>query len=516
MEPQDTSSFYKLLFDNANDGILLANLETQKFYIGNKTICKMLGYSKEEIENLEVADIHPEKDLPFVMEQFKRQSSGKLGENILAKDMQVKRKDGSVFYADISASRVKFAGRIYLLGIFRDVTEQRQTKKDLEEAKIAARNVAEDLQIEKENFARAKVLDEAMLLSIGDGLIATGKDGNVMLVNKATKKMLGFKEEELLGKKWTDIVPLVTEKGAIPPEERLIQVALKSDRTTTTTTTYYYVRRDKTKFPVAITASPIILDKKIIGAIVVFRDITEQIKLSKLESEFISVASHQLRTPMMGIQWVAERLLKKEKLSKKGVEYLGDIHDSIKRLTRLVDLLLNVSRIEEGKVSISPQSLEAVGLIKDYLEENEPLRVKKNLSFDFKKHPEKLQIVTDGSALRNIIQILVSNSIEYTLEGGKIEVILEKPDSIFRLIVRDNGIGIPKKEQSTIFDKFVRGSNAQLVKTDGTGLGLYIAKQAVDLLGGKIWLESEINKGSAFYVELPIEVKKKAGQKTFA
>ena len=142
-----------------------------------------------------------------------------------------------------------------------------------------------------------------------------------------------------------------------------------------------------------------------------------------------------------------------------------------------------------------------------------PLFVKKNLLITFEKHPEKLIALTDNSALRNIMQSIISNATEYTPQGGKIEVSLEKKDRIFIFTVKDTGIGIPLPEQKTIFDKFTRGSNAQLVKTEGTGLGLYIAKQAVELLGGKIWFESKEKKGTTFFVELPLKVEVKVGDK---
>ncbi|TSC73931.1 MAG: multi-sensor signal transduction histidine kinase, partial [Parcubacteria group bacterium Gr01-1014_33] len=193
--------------------------------------------------------------------------------------------------------------------------------------------------------------------------------------------------------------------------------------------------------------------------------------------------------------------------------YLHDIHTSTQRLSTLIDVLLNVSRIEEGRVTISPKPLELIGFVSNYLTECAPLCVKKNLSMTFEKRLEPIHVIVDVSALRNIIQSIISNAIEYTPEGGKVEVSLKKTRDHFIFKVKDTGIGIPKEEQGRIFEKFTRASNAQLIKTDGTGLGLYIAKQAVDLLEGKIWFESEVNKGTTFFVELPIESKAVGSEK---
>jgi signal transduction histidine kinase len=278
------------------------------------------------------------------------------------------------------------------------------------------------------------------------------------------------------------------------------------------------------------------------GGAIIMHDITHTKEVSKIESDFITTASHQLRTPLTGIQWVIERFLKKEKVTEQGKEFLNDIHTSVSRLTSLVDLLLNVSRIEGGRVGISPQPLELVGFMNGYIEEIEPLIVKNNLKLNFQRHPKELNIITDSSAMRNIVQSLVSNAIEYTPEGGEIGISLEKLEhassaksdasnsnkkalgggkadkshGTFLLTIGDTGIGIPKEEQKTIFDKFTRAKNAQLVKTDGTGLGMYIAKQAVELLGGKIWFHSTVGKGTVFYVELPIEAKEKKGERQIA
>ena len=237
----------------------------------------------------------------------------------------------------------------------------------------------------------------------------------------------------------------------------------------------------------------------------VFRDITKEQELDRVKNEFISIASHQLRTPLTGIQWVVERFAKKEHLTPKGKEYLDDIHTSAKRLTEMVDLFLNLSRIESGKVGTTPQPLEIIGFIQAYLRECAPLCEKKNLQLVFKEHEPKLTVNIDASALHNILQSLISNAIEYTQVGGKIDIAIQKKVDTFVLQVRDTGIGIPKSEQARIFEKFVRASNAKLYKTDGTGIGLYIAERATSFLGGKIWFESEENKGSTFYVELPLK-----------
>jgi PAS domain S-box-containing protein len=148
---QESEQRFKAIFDNAADGILLADMENKKFYSGNSMICKMLGYSKEEIQNLEIKDIHPEEDLPYVIEQFENQASGKL---TLAKDIPVKRKDGGVFYADINSFLITLVGKTYMVGIFRDTTERKHAEEAL-------------LKSEKELKKRVKELEDFYEMGVG-------------------------------------------------------------------------------------------------------------------------------------------------------------------------------------------------------------------------------------------------------------------------------------------------------------------------------------------------------------
>lgn len=220
--------------------------------------------------------------------------------------------------------------------------------------------------------------------------------------------------------------------------------------------------------------------------------------------EFLYLASHQLRDPVTSIKWMTELLLRNESLPKQTKEYLKLIHTSTVCLNDLITILLNVSRVERGKMVFSPRSIDLVKFVKSFLNEYVALSAKKNISLILKKHPSILPVVIDSAAFYNILQPLVLNAIKYTPKGGKIEVSLKKSKEIFCLIVRDTGIGIPKKDQEHIFKKFSRASNAKVINKDGLGLGLYAANQTVKLLKGKIWFESIENKGTKFYVELPL------------
>jgi PAS domain S-box-containing protein len=182
-ELNDEKEKLKVIFDNANDGILVADMESKKFYTGNKTICKMLGYSLGKLKNLGILDIHSKKDLPHVMSQFKLQSMKKIG---VAKDIPVKRKDGSIFYADINSSPIIINERPCLLGIFRDVTEKKKAEEALKE--------------EKERYAQ-------LFEQSNDAIILTTMEGRMFGANKKFEEMTGFSEKEIINKRIVEFMP---------------------------------------------------------------------------------------------------------------------------------------------------------------------------------------------------------------------------------------------------------------------------------------------------------------------
>ncbi|MBI3420783.1 MAG: hybrid sensor histidine kinase/response regulator [Candidatus Sungbacteria bacterium] len=238
-----------------------------------------------------------------------------------------------------------------------------------------------------------------------------------------------------------------------------------------------------------------------------FREVeiaVEHEEIDKAKTEFILLASHQLRTPLMGIEWTIELFSQKEKLTDEGKKYLNNIQLSAKRLHVLIERLLDVSRIEGGSTSVSPGPLELVDFIDQYVRGYKIFSDKKNVSLIFVQHPKKLIAATDKRMVEYILQGLLANAIDYTPAKGKVEVLLEKRGDAALLIVRDTGIGIPKEEQGHIFGKFACASNASVMNPDGTGLGLYMILESVKILGGRIWFESEEGKGSTFFVEFPL------------
>ena len=380
----------------------------------------------------------------------------------------------------------------------------------LEDAKIAARNVLEDLQEETEILARTNAKDEAVFESLGEGLIAVDKDRKVMHINKIAIEMLGWKSKSLIGKVITEL-PLEDEAGnSIPLNKRATSLALLTGKISKVT--YYFVRKDKTRFPIAITATPILLGGETIGLIEIFRDVTKEKEIDKEKSEFVSLASHQLRTPLTAISWYTEMILSGDigKVVPEQKKYLEEIYQGNRRMVELVNTLLDVSRIDLGTFVIQAESTDVIALAESVLhEQKSSIEIKKLvITKTFNKQP--LIFLIDPKLLRMVFQNLLSNAVKYTQPGGKIELNISfdnKKNLNFK--ISDNGYGIPQNQQSKIFTKFFRADNVKAKDTEGTGLGLYLVKSIAEKFGGKIWFESKEGNGSTFNIMFPVHSVKK-------
>jgi len=234
-------------------------------------------------------------------------------------------------------------------------------------------------------------------------------------------------------------------------------------------------------------------------------DITEQKNLDRAKTEFVSLASHQLRTPLATVKWHTELLLsgKHGALGEKQREYVEKVRRGNQVMVDLVELLLNVSRLEMGTLSVDVQDTSVSELVQDVLEELEPQVKEKSLAIE-KQYDQGFQsIQTDKRLLRIVVQNLLSNAVKYTPEHGRVVVTLARQEGHHAIIVADTGYGIPADQQLMIFSKMFRADNIRKKSVDGNGLGLYLVKSIVELLGGTISFTSELDKGSIFTVLLP-------------
>jgi signal transduction histidine kinase len=230
-------------------------------------------------------------------------------------------------------------------------------------------------------------------------------------------------------------------------------------------------------------------------------------QLDRAKSDFISVAAHQLRTPLSATKWIFSLLLEGDAgpLTEDQRTLVRKGYNSNERMIALINDLLTVSRIEEGKLRYELMPLQAENLIESVLMDFEGLQKERNVSIVFKRMPQPTaKISVDPEKMRAVFQNLIDNAVKYTPSGKQVTVtVLQKNPEEVEISVKDSGIGISVADQGRIFSRFFRGKNAMKLETDGSGLGLFIVKSIVMKHGGRIWFESKENEGTTFYVALP-------------
>jgi PAS domain S-box-containing protein len=233
------------------------------------------------------------------------------------------------------------------------------------------------------------------------------------------------------------------------------------------------------------------------------RDITDRKLAETMKSDFVSFVSHQLRTPLSGVSWMLELAADAPGLSQEVAGYVGEARDSAHRLICLVNDLLDVSRLESGRLVVQPVNLRLDDLVGRVVDELRPLIVDKQIQLTVARLASEPTIYADTQLMRQAVTNLLSNAIKYTPPGGRIDVTITMRDGLVSCAFRDTGIGVPKEALPRLFEKFYRADNAVTIESEGTGLGLSLVRLVIEHFGGRVWCESEPGEGSLFTVELP-------------
>lgn len=472
---QKSEMQYRRLFETAQDGILILDAKTGKITDVNPFLENLLGYPKEAFLGSELWEIGPFKDIKESKEAFIKLQKEKY---VRYEDLPLETKDGRPIDVEFVSNVYEVDNETVIQCNIRDITERKNIEKAL---------------------AIVKANEDAILLSIGDGIIATDEQDKIVVMNIAAQKMLGWNVMEVMGGLISEIVPVEDELG----KPILLAGGITSIPNALCT------KRDKTKFPVAINANHIFLAGKVIGTVIILRDTTRERALDQAKNSFISVASHQLRTPLSAIYWVLESLvssLESGQLNDQQKRYLEDLTISTNRTIKLIEDLLKTSRIQLGTRETVKTKIDIVAYLQKCIEE-------KKIYLKSKQHDIILKIegfaadypsiTMDSRALDTIMNNLIDNATEYSPANTTVKIGVTKEDEAVKISISNQDPAIPQTEQERIFEMFFRGEEAKKIKPEGSGLGLYIVKTLVEGLGGKIDFESVEGKDTTFWFTIP-------------
>lgn len=358
---------------------------------------------------------------------------------------------------------------------------------------------------------------DVVISAISDGVIAINNAGVIELINPAAQRIVGWGHQDALGLDYKSVLQMLTNDGH--------EIEKDNDPVFDVLTTNQPVRRSDLqlqtnsgkKLNAEIVVSPI--GRLGSGAIIVFRDVTKEQEDERAQAEFISTASHEMRTPVASIEGYLGLALNPATatIDEKARDFITKAHESAQHLGRLFQDLLDVTKADDGRLSNNPKVINVVDFTSSIIEGLTPKAQAKNLRIFFKAAPSTdgdpsasglrsavpvYFVDLDTDHLREVLSNLVENAVKYT-PAGEVVVDVQGDDSHVLISITDSGIGIPAEDIPHLFQKFYRVDNSDTREIGGTGLGLYLCRRLIETMGGRIWVESEYKKGSTFFVELP-------------
>ena len=364
----------------------------------------------------------------------------------------------------------------------------------------------------KNRLSAVESKSDVVINAIDDGVLAISKDGNIELINPSAQQIIGWDQGDALGLNWKSVLKLVTSDGKdVEDLENPIAQSLSKNQPTHNDKLFLLTSSEK-RILVSIVSSPVGTDGE--GIIVVFRDITTEKAEEREQAEFISTASHEMRTPVASIEGYLGLALNPATahIDEKARDFITKAHESAQHLGRLFQDLLDISKVEDGRMKNNPKIINVNEFLKDIFDGLATKADEKQLNYIFmpgiidEGKEKSLQPIfyanIDPDHFREVVSNLIENAIKYT-PSGEVVVNVTGDDKQISISVKDSGIGIPAEDIPHLFQKFYRVDNSDTREIGGTGLGLYLSRRLAEAMSGNLRVESKYKEGSTFYLEIP-------------
>ena len=364
----------------------------------------------------------------------------------------------------------------------------------------------------KNRLSAVENKSDVVINAIDDGVLAISKDGNIELINPSAQQIIGWDQGDALGLNWKSVLKLVTSDGKdVEDLENPIAQSLSKNQPTHNDKLFLLTSSEK-RILVSIVSSPVGTDGE--GIIVVFRDITKEKAEEREQAEFISTASHEMRTPVASIEGYLGLALNPATahIDEKARDFITKAHESAQHLGRLFQDLLDISKVEDGRMKNNPKIINVNEFLKNIFDGLATKANEKQLNYIFmpdiidEGKEKSLQPIfyanIDPDHFREVVSNLIENAIKYT-PSGEVVVNVTGDDKQISVSVKDSGIGIPAEDIPHLFQKFYRVDNSDTREIGGTGLGLYLSRRLAEAMSGNLRVESKYKEGSTFYLEIP-------------
>ncbi|MDR0980070.1 MAG: PAS domain-containing protein [Candidatus Nomurabacteria bacterium] len=354
----------------------------------------------------------------------------------------------------------------------------------------------------------------AVINALNDGVMALDRFGNIRLVNPAALRLAGFAlTNDAVGLNYSSVVMLFdAADNAIPDNDNPIRVALSKSTNFTSRNLKIFNQEQKTTLPIALQVTYSVEDDAVI---VVYSDISDEVQESRDQLAFVSTASHEMRTPVAEIEGYLSIVLDPASASvdTRARDYVNKAHTAALHLGTLLQQLLDTTRLSDHQMTPQFQAVEVGALLLDIATQAVPLAAQKQQVLSLDSVPlsattsarvkQLLYAKIDPDFLREIVNQLLENAFKYTPAGGRIDISAVGNEREVAVMVRDTGVGIPQTDLPHVFQKFYRVDNSDTREQGGSGLGLFIASQRAEAMGGKLYAESQVGQGSVFYLRFP-------------